>query len=188
MSSFDFSSLSPSLTERLKSYGIKQPSKLQLELLEKMLNKKPLNLICKCPENKDKTFSYLIPIVNEILSSSDNKGQNEEIGINYLILTSSKQNVNYLHKLCKELLDDFNNEKIFVFAQNVADKKKEEENVKKESLRLIISTPQKLCEHINSTTTAKMLRIHAISTIIFVDIGPKLHRRNQRNRRNFRVL
>lgn len=117
----------------LKKNGIKEPTEVQKEVIVEMLNNK--ELIVKSPTGTGKTFAYLLPIVETLLS-----GEN---GINIIMVPTRELVIQIVNEL--KIIDVYKNLKYkgVYGGREIIKNKGEFEN-----LQIIIGTPTRILDYI----------------------------------------
>ena len=159
-----FSLLDSSIQEILKQLGYDVLTNGQNRMIEEILNNNNQNIICKSSKGSGKMLSFLLPIIHKIL---DNE-KNEKIK-RYIIITGIKERAQEMYSMSKELMKDINGKKVVVCTGG-ASRKKEYIKLSDKTVKLIISTPQRIVEYMKNDKNKKLILNNDISTIVFDEV------------------
>ena len=159
-----FETLNPSLKKILIALGYESLTTLQQKILKELSTKHQPNLICKCPKNSGKILSILLPIISKIIENDK-----ENVIERFIIITGIKERADEFYSLSKELLQDING-KFVIKCIGGANRKKEAIKLLDNNIKIIISTPQRIIEHIQNDKNKKTVLHKDVSTIFFEKI------------------
>ena len=157
-----FSLLDSSIQEILKQLGYESLTNVQNKMIQEILEKTSTNknIICKSSKNSGKMLSFLLPITNKILENE----KNEKIE-RFIIITGTKERALEIYSMSKELMRDIDAKKVAVCTGGVS-RKKEYVKLLEKSVKLIISTPQRIVEYMKNDK-GKIILNSDVSMIIF---------------------
>ena len=159
-----FSLLDSSIQEILKQLGYESLTEIQQTMLSEILTKNIKNIVCKSPKNSGKMLSFLLPLVQKIISDEKNNTIKR-----YIIVTGIKERAHEIYAMSKELLKDINGKKVCVCVGGVS-RKKENLKLMEDDIKLIISTPQRIVEYVKNDKGKKLVLNQDIESIIFDDV------------------
>ena len=159
-----FSLLDSSIQEILKQLGYESLTEIQQTMLSEILTKNIKNIVCKSPKNSGKMLSFLLPLVQKIISDEKNNTIKR-----YIIVTGIKERAHEIYAMSKELLKDINGKKVCVCVGGVS-RKKENLKLMEDDIKLIISTPQRIVEYVKNDKGKKLVLNQDIESIVFDDV------------------
>ena len=159
-----FSLLDSSIQEILKQLGYESLTEIQQTMLSEILTKNIKNIVCKSPKNSGKMLSFLLPLVQKIISDEKNNTIKR-----YIIVTGIKERAHEIYAMSKELLKDINGTKVCVCVGGVS-RKKENLKLMEDDIKLIISTPQRIIEYVKNDKGKKLVLNQDIESIVFDDV------------------
>ena len=159
-----FSLLDSSIQEILKQLGYESLTEIQQTMLSEILTKNIKNIVCKSPKNSGKMLSFLLPLVQKIISDEKNNTIKR-----YIIVTGIKERAHEIYAMSKELLKDINGKKVCVCLGGVS-RKKENLKLMEDDIKLIISTPQRIVEYVKNDKGKKLVLNQDIESIVFDDV------------------
>ena len=159
-----FSLLDSSIQDILKQLGYESLTEIQQTMLSEILTKNIKNIVCKSPKNSGKMLSFLLPLVQKIISDEKNNTIKR-----YIIVTGIKERAHEIYAMSKELLKDINGKKVCVCVGGVS-RKKENLKLMEDDIKLIISTPQRIVEYVKNDKGKKLVLNQDIESIIFDDV------------------
>ena len=159
-----FSLLDSSIQEILKQLGYESLTEIQQTMLSEILTKNIKNIVCKSPKNSGKMLSFLLPLVQKIISDEKNNTIKR-----YIIVTGIKERAHEIYAMSKELLKDINGKKVCVCVGGVS-RKKENLKLMEDDIKLIISTPQRIVEYVKNDKGKKLVLNQDIENIVFDDV------------------
>ena len=159
-----FSLLDSSIQEILKQLGYESLTEIQQTMLSEILTKNIKNIVCKSPKNSGKMLSFLLPLVQKIISDEKNNTIKR-----YIIVTGIKERAHEIYAMSKELLKDINGKKVCVCVGGVS-RKKENLKLMEDDVKLIISTPQRIVEYVKNDKGKKLVLNQDIESIVFDDV------------------
>ena len=159
-----FSLLDFSIQEILKQLGYESLTEIQQTMLSEILTKNIKNIVCKSPKNSGKMLSFLLPLVQKIISDEKNNTIKR-----YIIVTGIKERAHEIYAMSKELLKDINGKKVCVCVGGVS-RKKENLKLMEDDIKLIISTPQRIVEYVKNDKGKKLVLNQDIESIVFDDV------------------
>ena len=159
-----FSLLDSSIQEILKQLGYESLTEIQQTMISEILTKNIKNIVCKSPKNSGKMLSFLLPLVQKIISDEKNNTIKR-----YIIVTGIKERAHEIYAMSKELLKDINGKKVCVCLGGVS-RKKENLKLMEDDIKLIISTPQRIVEYVKNDKGKKLVLNQDIESIVFDDV------------------
>ena len=159
-----FSLLDSSIQDILKQLGYESLTEIQQTMLSEILTKNIKNIVCKSPKNSGKMLSFLLPLVQKIISDEKNNTIKR-----YIIVTGIKERAHEIYAMSKELLKDINGKKVCVCVGGVS-RKKENLKLMEDDIKLIISTPQRIVEYVKNDKGKKLVLNQDIESIVFDDV------------------
>ena len=159
-----FSLLDSSIQEILKQLGYESLTEIQQTMISEILTKNIKNIVCKSPKNSGKMLSFLLPLVQKIISDEKNNTIKR-----YIIVTGIKEREHEIYAMSKELLKDINGKKVCVCVGGVS-RKKENLKLMEDDIKLIISTPQRIVEYVKNDKGKKLVLNQDIESIVFDDV------------------
>ena len=159
-----FSLLDSSIQDILKQLGYESLTEIQQTMLSEILTKNIKNIVCKSPKNTGKMLSFLLPLVQKIISDEKNNTIKR-----YIIVTGIKERAHEIYAMSKELLKDINGKKVCVCVGGVS-RKKENLKLMEDDIKLIISTPQRIVEYVKNDKGKKLVLNQDIESIVFDDV------------------
>jgi len=159
-----FSLLDSSIQEILKQLGYESLTEIQQTMISEILTKNIKNIVCKSPKNSGKMLSFLLPLVQKIISDEKNNTIKR-----YIIVTGIKERAHEIYAMSKELLKDINGKKVCVCVGGVS-RKKENLKLMEDDIKLIISTPQRIVEYVKNDKGKKLVLNQDIESIVFDDV------------------
>ena len=156
-----FSLLDSSIQEILKQLGYESLTNVQNKMIQEILSKNNLNIICKSSKGSGKMLSILLPIIQRIFQNEKNNQIKR-----FIIITGIKERALEMYSMSKELMKDIDGKKVAVCTGG-ANRKKEYIKLTEKEIKLIISTPQRIVEYMTNDKGKKLILNSDISTIVF---------------------
>ena len=156
-----FSLLDSSIQEILKQLGYESLTNVQNKMIQEILSKNNLNIICKSSKGSGKMLSILLPIIQRIFQNEKNNQIKR-----FIIITGIKERALEMYSMSKELMKDIDGKKVAVCTGG-ANRKKEYVKLMEKEVKLIISTPQRIVEYMTNDKGKKLILNSDISTIVF---------------------
>lgn len=132
-----FNSLDKSLLDNLEKIGIKEPTKVQNQVIPAILENK--NLIFQSETGTGKTFAYLLPLINRIINKEDKNNS----GIKVIVLSPTFELASQINQTCKSVC----NVKSALFIGG-SPLKRQIESLK-ERPEIVVGNPARILELIN---------------------------------------
>ena len=156
-----FNLLDKSLTDKLETLNIKEPTKVQAQIIPAILENK--NLVFQSETGTGKTLAYLLPLIDKIIKTENRNTATAKI----IIVAPTFELASQINQTSKSI----SNIKSALFIGG-SPLKRQIESLK-EKPEIIIGTPARLLELIN----LKKLKTQNISAIVF-DEADRLVKKN----------
>lgn len=176
--------VSEEISGHLRSaFSIVDPTEIQALVIPKLLrshSRHPIQIAIQAQTGSGKTLSFLIPIVQQLLSEKPGKLQSRS-ALRCLIICPTKELAQQTFAVAERLLRLSQSHGIVPGVLNGADRRKSEKARIRKGLGIVVATPGRLLDHLEQTEcflTAPMSWIVVDEADRLLDLGfaPKLRR------------